>query len=586
VGTVLKLKLKKKTKSTSTLIRKKSEKLRLKLKPRVKAQGKSQQALDYQKRGFSVIPVMQNKKPYVKWTQFQDKKADAGQVRKWWKDFPGANVGIVTGSVSGIDVIDCDSEAGKATLNEHLADAFKTPQAKTPKGYHYYFKHKAGLSNGVRVMKDCDVRTTGGYVIAPPSNNGNGKTYAWMKGSSIDEVALSEMPQDLRARLAGTRPHLNKVGFLKKKYIIGEDVTSSGNKAVTNGNKYNISFGDGRKDVHLFHTANCLIKGGMQRHNVMKILEMLASTWGEENEKKWLSDKVLSALNRSEKNEKSLTAEIRDLISITSGNISTTFVSQTVTSITSDRKKVNTILWRLAKEGLLERTGRIAGEYRKIEADCDKMDFMKAGENVLDIWLPFQLNELVNIMPGNIIVVAGTPDAGKTAMLLNVVKENMNKFDVHYFNSEMGDSELKLRLEKFPHILLDQWNFTAWERSENFGDVVKNGPGAINIIDFLEIYENFYEVSKRIYEIWKKLDGAIAIIALQKNTGIKFGLGGQRGLEKPRLYLSVDNGCTTITKGKNWATARNPNGLQYKYKIVNGCQFIDDDGLGWHKPED
>ena len=39
--------------------------------------------------------------------------------------------------------------------------------------------------------------------------------------------------------------------------------------------------------------------------------------------------------------------------------------------------------------------------------------------------MPFELENLVKIMPGNIIVVAGEPDAGKTAFLLNVLLLNL-----------------------------------------------------------------------------------------------------------------------------------------------------------------
>ena len=53
-------------------------------------------------------------------------------------------------------------------------------------------------------------------------------------------------------------------------------------------------------------------------------------------------------------------------------------------------------------------------------------------------------------MPKNIIVVAGTPNAGKTAFLLNVVQMNMSgKMPIHYFSSEMGSMEFKGRLQKF-----------------------------------------------------------------------------------------------------------------------------------------
>ena len=71
-------------------------------------------------------------------------------------------------------------------------------------------------------------------------------------------------------------------------------------------------------------------------------------------------------------------------------------------------------------------------------------------------------------------------------------------------------------------------------------------------------------------EIQKKLNGAIVIVALQKNPGCDRGLGGYRTLEKPRLALAIDSGVLKIVKAKNWRTGENPNGKQIGFKLVNG----------------
>ena len=38
---------------------------------------------------------------------------DPAQIRDWWRRWPKANVGIVTGRASGLVVIDVDGEAGR-----------------------------------------------------------------------------------------------------------------------------------------------------------------------------------------------------------------------------------------------------------------------------------------------------------------------------------------------------------------------------------------------------------------------------------------------------------------------------------------
>ena len=85
---------------------------------------KLEAALRYANQGFSVIPVKKNKKPYVKWERYQTERAGERQIKKWWQQWPGANPAIVTGEISGVDVVDVDSEAGWAALNEFLSYNF------------------------------------------------------------------------------------------------------------------------------------------------------------------------------------------------------------------------------------------------------------------------------------------------------------------------------------------------------------------------------------------------------------------------------------------------------------------------------
>lgn len=160
------------------------------------------------------------------------------------------------------------------------------------------------------------------------------------------------------------------------------------------------------------------------------------------------------------------------------------------------------------------------------------MNFIDAPTETLDLRLPFGIHKMVETYPGNILVLAGFQNAGKTAFLLNTVYGNMRKFDVHYFNSEVGDTELRKRLDMFTDIALSDWTFTPYERSDDFADVIRPGKGKLNIIDYLEMHTNFFEISGRLAEIHKRLDGAVAIVAIQKNPGSDMGLGGYRGGEK------------------------------------------------------
>ena len=51
------------------------------------------------------------------------------------------------------------------------------------------------------------------------------------------------------------------------------------------------------------------------------------------------------------------------------------------------------------------------------------------------------------------------------------------------------------------------------------------------------------------------------------------GRGGDMGLEKPKIYLAMDEGRITIIKCKEWRGNENPNGLSMTFKLVGGSKF-------------
>ena len=231
------------------------------------------------------------------------------------------------------------------------------------------------------------------------------------------------------------------------------------------------------------------------------------------------------------------------------------------------------VIKRLKEGGLIVSAGQQTGLYRLVTDDAPVINWQDADETeVLDITLPFGMHELVKIQPKTVIVVAGSPDAGKTCWCFNLIKQNMHKHQIVYFSSEMGEVELKSRLAKFQTTKLQDWRFDARERSSNFADVIR--PDWINIIDYMEISDEFFKVGGWIREVWEKLDKGIAVICLQKKRGVDLGRGGEVTAEKARLYIAMDSGKVRIIKAKNWATEQNPVGLGFTYKVVGGSRFV------------
>lgn len=67
----------------------------------------------WEKQGFSVIPLRRDKKPLLVWQEFQTRLPSDGELEDWFlRRWPDANLGIVTGALSGLVVVDADGEAG------------------------------------------------------------------------------------------------------------------------------------------------------------------------------------------------------------------------------------------------------------------------------------------------------------------------------------------------------------------------------------------------------------------------------------------------------------------------------------------
>jgi hypothetical protein len=220
--------------------------------------------------------------------------------------------------------------------------------------------------------------------------------------------------------------------------------------------------------------------------------------------------------------------------------------------------------------GQLKRIENRFGWFRWVKNELEPIDYINASEEECDIWLPFGIIDRVKIYPG-LILLAGAPNSGKTALCLNIARENMRKdWDVHYFNSEMSPTEFRVRLEKFPGSL-ESWNIKAYDRAGNFEDVVKGGANDLNIIDYLPIWDEFYAVGGTLDRIAKATKDGVTICCIQKNPHQDTGLGGYRTLEICRLALAIDYGKAKIIKAKAVRDPeKNPYMAYKKFTIYDG----------------
>ncbi len=135
------------------------------------------EALKLAQLGWSLIPLKpHSKEPLVPWKALQKRKLTEPEIADLFEQHPDANVGVITGTISRIFVLDADAPE----VVKHLSIP-ETPIAETARGRHYYFhlpnahiRSVAGIADGL------DIRGEGGYVVSPPSTHPSGKRYEWI----------------------------------------------------------------------------------------------------------------------------------------------------------------------------------------------------------------------------------------------------------------------------------------------------------------------------------------------------------------------------------------------------------------------
>lgn len=529
-------------------------------------------ALKYLELGFSVIPLAPKAKVPQKGFSvmpYRDIRADREQIIRWWTETPDANVAIITGKISDLFVVDFDThdEAfNETTALQYFPDSIITPTVKTPKGgKHLYFKDPGpNVTIGTRTLPGIDHRGNGGYIVAPPSTNGNGKTYEWL--INLNEVATAAAPPPYIS-------YINKSNIYKG--ILDDNLQMS-----TLSTNVNNMFSYGRRDNDLFHVAFCMALGKAREEEIHQVLEKLIISWGEQPDNNWINLKIESAFKRAKSKERNLMQEVREWVLSTNGIFLSTDVAKCLhLSTREELKNLSICLKRTTTENLTVKHGNKNGCFRTVDQDEEFIDWENADTTPVDIKFPLKVHEYVSVHKGNIIIIAGESNAGKTAYCLNMALLNRNLMPVKYMSSEMQNgAELKIRLQEF-HVSNDWWrkiNFTF--RTDNYPDKIL--PDGINIIDYLDegTDAEAYKMPMRIRLIADKLKTGVAIIAIQKDPNKQFGFGGAGTMNRSRVYLTIQrSGILKIEKAKIWRDKEdNPNGKFINFKLAAGCRFNPD----------
>lgn len=289
----------------------------------------------------------------------------------------------------------------------------------------------------------------------------------------------------------------------------------------------------------------------------------------------------------------------------------------------SAKTAVRTALWRMVKNEEIKKHPTKRGTYQVLQDDTEIMQPVFDDIVALDIELPLGLSNHVNVLPGSVIIVGGATNAGKTLFgfefLKNIVtqmvendvtsnntsrinkntptdvytpphslrsfvggvprsKQTKNQLvsfsGIRFLNSEMSPHELGFNLKGMGQKTCDLLNTNVeWiKRNCDYPRaILKDG---INVLDFLQIHKDFYEIGGVVSEMADAIGDGVLLVLIQKKSGEAAPRGGDFALERARLAIMMDYAAPKISSAyirkAKYPTnyEESPQGKELEFKIT------------------
>lgn len=204
------------------------------------------------KLNFSVIPIAyKTKKPICKWKEFQTRPPTIDKIKEWFSTKP-LNIGLVTGRISRLIVIDVDDPS---QTPEWLKDV-KTWIAKTNRGYHYYFRiNKDEYIPTMYISSAVQLKAEGSYVLLPESVHPSGIIYKWKTFiKTLSEPAHFDVIRDKICEVIKNNQNVNNQKPLRELYF---------------------GVNEGERNISLTRIAGSLLSDGLTLNEIYEVLRVI-----------------------------------------------------------------------------------------------------------------------------------------------------------------------------------------------------------------------------------------------------------------------------------------------------------------------
>ena len=446
----------------------------------------------YEKNYFDLVPVATNQKiPIEKGWPTKNHKNKA-EWKDWLED--NLNIGIKTGKVSGITVIDIDQFPIPPEIISLLGEE-QTLYQRTTNGSHYFFKYEPDLPKTRIIDLKIDIENDGGQVIAPPSMVDG-------KGRKIELFPVQTMPIALKEFLieqTKDKSHLRDIPAARPddKKLDLEAIDFEG--MMGEGNRH-----------HNFMKFGGLLRKKMNLSNVGYTLQMI---------NKYLTDppltytelkNVVNSIDRyTEFDEKELAYQVLDYID----KVEEATARDVREALEYKKEQIDTALAFLTKEGYVVRKRRFFKAIKKMQWREEFMD----EDTKIGYDMPY-FSHLATFREGDLIIIGAKTGVGKSHIAVNIMKRVIDQgknIKPKYVNLESANRFLSIAKA----LGLKEGDFD-WVT--NFSpETMELDDNSFTIIDWL--LPNDYAETDKIYKYFAeqlgKHKGVLVVFVQLKATG-------------------------------------------------------------------
>lgn len=460
----------------------------------------------YKELNWSLIPIARNGKNPIEanWTNITH--YDKVQWIKWLNN--GLNIGVRTGEVSGITVIDLDSikkelapskSESRRNLEFTLGTSDTIVQTTRSGGKHYIFKYDKELAQSTNIGGlFIDIRNDGGQIVVSPSKI-DGMEYSF----DVLNKEIKLMPESLKKELLSlykSTDNTQEEIVLKEMEQLEQVPTSESIKTLSDG--------DGRNS--LITSLGGILSKKYDLNITADVMQLVNVTFFNPPLPKKELLNSLKSLTRYKGNEELHHEQlIFDYCKEMQKDITARDVME---SLQLPRSVVDKYLSKLRKENLLIRLGRGRYDFKQ------QISWTKEAPGIIKEY-PYTIKyfqDAETFQNGDILMLGGQTNVGKTTVALNMLKHMIDQgLEPYYLYLESGS-----RFQKTSDILGITTKFFHSYCEDPLN--IELQPDSFTIIDWLHIEHKEYTdaIIKRLSQEHQRKGGILVIFTqLKEDNG-------------------------------------------------------------------